>query len=720
IYLSVGDDPVEATDFIGALGFETTDFADLAGSTSLVGDPNDILDALEARAESLFWQLLAEGIEQAGAWLDEQLSTASQDVNIPLLGDALDAGADVAGEISKIADEIGDELQSLDAVNAVGIEGEVRTLVATGLTNLGLLKDSDGVDTDTPGEGDVDVETFCGGTTECADGAAVSEITGIEVQVLVGQKAQSETIPFDLGFPGLRIASTVGIQATADWTAALGFGLSSSRGFYLMTEHPDMDVPCSSGQKVSEEGPEDAELIVCAGLDLVGTGLDASTNAPALEGDMAFIPIEVFDAASDPELSLKAELDIQGDGGALTLDNLSSADLVAGVGFFLDVDWKLQTALDFQAEGGSAAIPQLFANVDIEWGPSWDSESEEFTVGAPTFEFVDFGVDLGTFVTKYLKPALDEVTRYTKPLQPVIDVVNGPVPGISQLADLVGAGPITLIDLLENVSDNDLTLLKRLLGLIDFVNATGAFSGAGNIPVILGDYVLDGAALTKPEVLPTKRAETLIGSAPTPTDLFSSFGDSTAANTFETKLAAAKGSEGGFSFPVLAEPSKFFNILLGQDETLVQFDAGPLKAQLSWSQKFGPITIGPIPVSINVSLAAGIEGHFAVGYDTKGLRELVRIVTDDDPGNDGFWTGVGALFSGLYLDDRDATGADVPEIRLFFEGAVGAAVDLVIVSAGVEAGVRSTIDMNLHDGGFVDPIPPENLDGKLRIDEIIT
>ncbi len=32
--------------------------------------------------------------------------------------------------------------------------------------------------------------------------------------------------------------------------------------------------------------------------------------------------------------------------------------------------------------------------------------------------------------------------------------------------------------------------------------------------------------------------------------------------------------------------------------------------------------------------------------------------------------------------------------------------------------MRATIDMNLHDGGFFEPIPPANLDGKLRLDEV--
>src|SRR5690606_12272324 len=135
---------------------------------------------------------------------------------------------------------------------------------------------------------------------------------------------------------------------------------------------------------------------------------------------------------------------------------------------------------------------------------------------------------------------------------------------------------------------------------------------------------------------------------------------------------------------------------------------GPLKAEFGFSQSFGPIAVGPVPVSIVISGSASIEGRFAVGYDTKGVRQLVQMLTDDDSSNDDFLTGFGFLFNGLFLDDLNAAGQDVPEIRLVVEFAAGAAVDLVVVSAGVEGGVRATIDMNLHDGGFFDPIPPEN------------
>ena len=78
----------------------------------------------------------------------------------------------------------------------------------------------------------------------------------------------------------------------------------------------------------------------------------------------------------------------------------------------------------------------------------------------------------------------------------------------------------------------------------------------------------------------------------------------------------------------------------------------------------------------------------------------------------------GQPFSNFFLDDLNASGQDVPEIRLTVEFAAGAAVDLLIISAGVEGGVRATIDLNLHDGGFFEPIPPENLDGKLRLEEM--
>jgi hypothetical protein len=88
-----------------------------------------------------------------------------------------------------------------------------------------------------------------------------------------------------------------------------------------------------------------------------------------------------------------------------------------------------------------------------------------------------------------------------------------------------------------------------------------------------------------------------------------------------------------------------------------------------------------------------------MGYDSHGLRQFVD---QPDAGN---------LLKGIFIDDLDADGVDVPEISLIGQVSVYAGVDALIVSAGVEGGIRLTVGLNLHDSGAVP-------DGKLRFDEI--
>ena len=53
---------------------------------------------------------------------------------------------------------------------------------------------------------------------------------------------------------------------------------------------------------------------------------------------------------------------------------------------------------------------------------------------------------------------------------PVVELIQGEVPIISDLSKLVGEGPVTVLDVLEAVSGNDLSLLRSILQFVQFVN----------------------------------------------------------------------------------------------------------------------------------------------------------------------------------------------------------------------------------------------------------
>ena len=54
---------------------------------------------------------------------------------------------------------------------------------------------------------------------------------------------------------------------------------------------------------------------------------------------------------------------------------------------------------------------------------------------------------------------------------PVVELLQGEVPIISDLSKLIGEGPVTVLDVLEAVGGNDLSLVRSILQFVRFVNS---------------------------------------------------------------------------------------------------------------------------------------------------------------------------------------------------------------------------------------------------------
>ncbi|MBW3659828.1 MAG: hypothetical protein KY457_14405, partial [Actinobacteria bacterium] len=156
------------------------------------------------------------------------------------------------------------------------------------------------------------------------------------------------------------------------------------------------------------------------------------------------------------------------------------------------------------------------------------------------------------------------------------------------------------------------------------------------------------------------------------------------------------------TFPFLNDANQIFGMLMGEtDAVLVRFDAGTLAASAGMSVSWGPFMAGPVPVDISIGGTFAFSARFAMGYDTRGLTNMLRQQPEDfDPA---------ALLDGIYIDDLDANGNDVPEITLAVTVTLGASVSVKIFKVGLEGGVTITVEFNLND--------PDR-DGRLRIEEI--
>src|SRR4029453_13365087 len=78
----------------------------------------------------------------------------------------------------------------------------------------------------------------------------------------------------------------------------------------------------------------------------------------------------------------------------------------------------------------------------------------------------------------------------------------------------------------------------------------------------------------------------------------------------------------GLSFPFLDHPSQIFGILVGRDATLIRWDAGTLEAKAGFSYDFGPIMVGPVPITITIGGEIGVRGRFPTGSTTTATPNI--------------------------------------------------------------------------------------------------
>ncbi len=743
----------DGSDLLGIITLTWNDLTQLSGADGpQIAGAAEVFAALLGRG--LDFSSVLEGMQHVLALVQDTLKGSSYGAKLPIIGDALDAGADIANTLDTLVQQLDDLTAEVEGLTSpAAVKTAIQQFFLDALGPPGLLTNRPGTPAG-PDLEDVVVNVLCDdglasggdgvdGEHPCSAANDALHLSDVQIGFAMGQVGATGTpVDFDLGIPGLRIemtddpaVTTDDLTASASWQLDLSFGLSVKDGFYLRTDNP-FNIP----------GTPTAELDLAAGLEL----------PDHLKGDIVFLPFSLTDRtnptlASDPkDLNLTLAADVKGGG---TRHRLALTDLLGGidpandaaVGIALGGDVNL----DFHFETGplgteDSSVPKFVANFLLDW--TFGASTLDGATGDLTIAFNDVGIDLGSLLGDFLKPILKEAGRITKPLQPVVDLVTAPIPGLTDAAAAVGCPlslpfpeiiadvnlcTLSLLDVYEKQSGTDVTLIRQIIGLITFINGVNS---AGGQPVLtLGSFhVKPQAALAGPvtganasSLLDT--ASFVAASLPKPLANLAGAVKNVVANA--TKQP---GDKGGFSFPAFDDPSRLFQMLLGQDVTLITWDAGSLEASVTLPLEIGP-PIGPLPISLGITLQLGVRGHFAVGYDTRGIRQAVERLTNDDPNDDGFLDTIGTLFAGIGIDDRlrvngEPTGEDVPEITLFGSVTAKAALDLLLVEAGVRGGVKATLNANLHDGGFgpanhTDPADrfshhPENLDGVLRLDEI--
>src|SRR5262249_6097190 len=144
-------------------------------------------------------------------------------------------------------------------------------------------------------------------------------------------------------------------------------------------------------------------------------------------------------------------------------------------------------------------------------------------------------------------------------------------------------GKVTLIDLIGLYKPEVASGLQTFVSVYNTaLNLVNSIPTRASVPVILlGSFTVSGDAQgAKPVAVGTARPSNPLNQL-----------NPTERNFFKSGVQLAGG---GFKFPLLEDPLKVFQLLLGKDVALFTFDLPTLKAGFSLSQFF-PI-IGPLGI----------------------------------------------------------------------------------------------------------------------------
>ncbi|MCB0032845.1 MAG: hypothetical protein KDE51_02405, partial [Anaerolineales bacterium] len=678
---------------------------EVAGSTGQIGffaphieNPNDPTEPWDIATDLNINGILSTAdlnlltiIETIPELLNTVENTFAAGQSIPVVGDGLQEAANVTNVLNTtIFTPLADSLD--DIPTPAAIEQQVTTTIQNAINNQAdIAADTNAVDAIT-----FDVTVKCG-TVECADLDDPTDFALVEdIQILIEISDEYTTIidgEVDLGLPGLPLGFDAAFELSGSWTVNLGLGLNRNIGPYLVTADEELSLEgevaltenpgaACNGQLIPKNFPLN-ETATSDADDFFSTTNFSQTEC--IDGEIGFLAAKFYngqntadDTANDDQgnnptaVTLSATVDLvdTGNTGKLTLYNFKSADINFRLEFDANVDLAFQTG--FTGEVG-AKLPSIVGGFHMGWNYRIGSDTEPNT-DELELAFDHLYLNAGEFISEFVEPVVRQIKKITSPIKPVIDTLQAPLPGISELAQLTGGDPISLYTIAKEVAgaagyDNEFEFIDNLIALIQFVNNLPSdqalFIPLGDTALrspnanrASGTFTLDNLGVRDQLKTPDKR-----------TKLINNFDQTQQVTGFFNDIQSSHSTSvttGGLSFPFLDDAGQIFGLLLGQDATLIRYDSGILRATATVDYTFPPIFVGPVPISIGLFGTVEIRGRFAMGYDTYGLRQIVN----GKP--------AGKLLEGIFIDDLDSKGVDVPEVQLI--GTVGAspAVDVFI------------------------------------------
>lgn len=701
-------------------------------------------------------KFLAEGLDGLAAALAVGLDGASPKVtgpdgapvSAPLIGTDLDAGAEVADTLTALTSALRDELSKpavTETATAVTLE---EALLGDGDEAAGAIADAITAAADVSLDGTVTGEIVCTDDASCStpcpevegeeepEPCLTDSPTGWETVsvsfTLNGTERTGET-PFALGLDGVNVRSDQPVATTTSWTLPVTLDLVRGVGPQVTIDTDDA-LELTVHAEIPTELTDDASAI---------SWTDCPEDTRCLPAILGYLPGMLTAVGADGELGTVVEVALESG----SHDLFTLYDGIPATPSFADPSGPPETglALDFETHASAYGSFDLNGTIIVPWTADG---------GFGTVEYTDVRLDVGEVIAMLATP-FDVVDPYLAPVREVVDVLRAPIPVISDISELAGGGVVSLLSIVESLGGKDqrLDLAIRVVQFVEtavkVVEAIAVY--ATEEGVLLEDLAAGGALLSiAPEDVTYADSCTQTVRTSTTTPPPAEGGESTTTRTKSTKPCPTKddkdgakkqttdekrrgdrknlknsvatttksitGTTPGFTTPFLADPDQIVDVLTGEGEaSYFRLDLGSLQAKVAYTQKFGPIMAGPVPITPFIGGSISIEGRLAVGFDSYPQTVAVNSVPAGDivalVGLLDAFDGGDIIREGFYLDDLNAEGVDVPEVKLVTTIEAGAGVSIVVVTAGLKGGVTLTINVDLND---------PNDDGRIRIAEIRT
>ncbi len=327
-------------------------------------------------------------------------------------------------------------------------------------------------------------------------------------------------------------------------------------------------------------------------------------------------------------------------------------------------------------------------------------------------------VDLGSFLTGFLKPIIDDIDKVISPIRPILDFLNKPIPGLSDLipgltlldiADAAGVDThsarafITMIDDFDNLAQTIDSLpvgQHIMLDFGDFVFGSGGAASATHI----GSGTVDplGTGSLKSANIAGALSSVTTDPAANLNRLGSNLGgqlQTMRPSSYTDKSHTSTG--GSFDLPFLHSPMAALQMLTGQIPTIDLVHWTLPTFDFTFTKDIHVTFLG-IPhvaeLGGDIIFSIGATIRLAFGYDTTGI---IQFMSDHNPLD---------FFNGLYIDDTQG-----PQLILHASITGELGLDLVLVKAGIGVTLAAEVDFQFADFSHT---------GKVRlstvIDELIT